>query len=112
MVVGRLGSGRDLLRAARIWFAGGLVLGLGTLVRPETPLLLVAVLVALWLRYRHPANWKRMTLATLWMIVGMLLALAPWAARNSISVGRAQSLAPRYAETYVDVLPTRFYALT
>ena len=112
MVIDRLASDRDLLRAARIWFAGGLVVGLGTLVRPETPLLLVAVLVALWLRYRHPANWKRMTLATLWMIVGLLLALAPWAARNSISVGRAQFLAPRYAETYGDVLPTGFYAWT
>src|SRR5438876_4987400 len=31
------------LRAPRSWLLGGLVIGLGTLVRPETPLLLVAV---------------------------------------------------------------------
>jgi hypothetical protein len=88
------------------------VVGLGTLIRPETPLLLVAVLIALWLRYRRPANWKKLTLATLWMIAGLLLPLAPWAARNALSVGRVQFLAPRYAETVGDVLPTGFYAWT
>jgi hypothetical protein len=105
-------SNRDLLRATKIWFAGGLVVGFGTLIRPETPLLLGAVLIALWFRYRRPANWKRLTLATLWMIVGLLLPLAPWAARNTVSLGRVQFLAPRYAETYGDVLPTGFYAWT
>lgn len=105
-------SNKDLLHAVGIWFAGGLVVGLGTLVRPETPLLLVAVLIALWLRYRRPANWKKLTLATLWMIAGLLLPLAPWAARNALSVGRVQFLAPRYAETVGDVLPTGFYAWT
>ena len=105
-------SNRDLLRGVKIWFAGGFLVGLGTLVRPETPLLLVAVLVAFWLRYRRPANWKKLTLATFWMIAGLLLPLAPWAARNALSVGRVQFLAPRYAETYGDVLPTGFYAWT
>ena len=105
-------SNRDLRRATKIWFAGGLVVGLGTLVRPETPLLLVAASIFLWLRYRRPANWKKLALATLWMIVGLLLPLAPWAARNALSLGRVQFLAPRYAETYGDVLPTGFYAWT
>jgi hypothetical protein len=112
MAIDRIASNRDLLRTAKIWFAGGLVVGLGTLVRPETPLLLVTVLIALWLRYRRPANWKKLTLATLWMIVGLLLPLAPWAARNAVSLGRVQFLAPRYAETFGDVLPTGFYAWT
>ena len=112
MEVERVKSNRDLLSAVKLWFAGGLVVGLGTLVRPETPLLLVAVLIALWIRYRRPANWKKLTLATLWMIAGLLLPLAPWAARNAVSVGRVQFLAPRYAETYGDVLPTGFYAWT
>jgi 4-amino-4-deoxy-L-arabinose transferase-like glycosyltransferase len=110
--VDRIATDRDAIRAAKIWLAGGLVVGLGTLVRPETPLLLVAVLIALWIRYRRPANWKKLTLATLWMIAGLLLPLAPWAARNALSVGRVQFLAPRYAETYGDVLPTGFFAWT
>jgi hypothetical protein len=112
MLIERVDANRDLLRATKNWFAGGLVVGLGTLVRPETPLLLAAVLLALRLRYRRPANWKRLTLATLCMTVGLLLPLAPWAARNAVSLGRVQFLAPRYAETYGDFLPTGFYAWT
>ena len=112
MTIDRIASNRDLFRAVKNWFAGGLVVGLGTLVRPETPLLLGSVLIVLWLRYRRPANWRRLTVAALWMIVGLLLPLAPWAARNAVSLGRVQFLAPRYAETYGDVLPTGFYAWT
>jgi hypothetical protein len=112
MALDRISSNQDLLRAARIWFAGGLVVGLGTLVRPETPLLLAAMMIALWVRYRRPPNWKRLALATLWMTAGLLLPLAPWATRNAVTLGRVQFLAPRYAETYGDVLPTGFYAWT
>jgi hypothetical protein len=112
MKIDRIASNGEVLRAVRNWFAGGLVVGFGTLVRPEAPLLLVAVLIALWVRYRPPANWGKLALATLWMFAGMLLPLTPWAARNSATLGRAQFLAPRYAETYGDVLPTGFYAWT
>src|SRR5216684_6224000 len=65
MTLDRITSNGDILRAVKIWFAGGLVVGLGTLVRPETPLLLVAVLIALWIRYWRPVNWSKLTLATL-----------------------------------------------
>jgi hypothetical protein len=105
-------SNSALLRSMRPWFAGGLVVGLGTLVRPETPLLLVAVLLALWIRYHRPENWKGLTIAALCMTLGLVLPLAPWAARNALSLGRVQFLAPRFAETYGDVLPTGFYAWT
>jgi hypothetical protein len=112
MAVDRIFTDRDLVRSAEMWFAGGLVVGLGTLVRPETPLLLVAVLIVFWLRNRRPANWGKLTLATLWMTFGLLLPLTPWAARNAVSVGGVQFLAPRYAETVGDVMPTGFYAWT
>jgi hypothetical protein len=112
MATDSISSNGDLLRSVKIWFAGGLAVGLGTLVRPETPLLLAAVLIALWIRYLGAANWKRLTLATLWMTTGLLLPLAPWATRNAVNLGRVQFLAPRYAETYGDVLPTGFYAWT
>ncbi len=112
MQIDQISSKRDWVHAAKNWFAGGLVVGLGTLVRPETPLLLAAVLIALWLRHHRPANWKKLEAATLWMAVGLLLPLAPWAARNAVNLGRVQFLAPRYAETYGDVLPTGFYAWT
>ena len=102
----------DLLRSVRSWFLGGLVVGLGTLVRPETPLLLAAVLLVFWLRWWRPSNWGKLTVATLWVIVGLLLPLAPWAGRNARALGRVQFLAPRYAETHGDIMPTGFYAWT
>ena len=105
-------SRSDVIRSVRHCLLGGLVVGLGTLVRPEMPLLLVAVFLVLGLRNYRPENWKKLALATLWMVAGSLLPLAPWAARNAVSLGRVQFLAPRYAETYGDVLPTGFYAWT
>jgi hypothetical protein len=102
----------DLFHGTSIWFLGGLVVGLGTLVRPETPLLFVPVLLVFLLRSLHRVNLRKLTLATLWMTAGFLLPLAPWAARNAVSLGRVQFLAPRYAETYGDILPTGFYAWT
>jgi hypothetical protein len=102
----------DLFRSVRIWFFGGLVVGLGTLVRPETPLLLVAVLLAMWMRWWRPPNWGKLALATLWMTAGLLLPMVPWAARNAHAFGRIEFLAPRYAETYGEVMPTGFYAWT
>jgi len=105
-------STSGLLRAVSIWFLGGLVVGLGTLVRPETPLLLIAALLILLLRSFRLGNLRKLALATLWMTAGFLLPLAPWAARNAVSLGRVQFLAPRYAETYGDILPTGFYAWT
>jgi hypothetical protein len=110
--VDRSASENALLRSAQTWFFGGLVVGLGTLVRPETPLLALSVLLVLCIRYRHAANWKKLALATLWIAAGVLLPLTPWAARNAMNLGRVQFLAPRYAETYGDVLPTGFYAWT
>src|SRR2546425_11534618 len=50
MAIDRTASNRGQLRGAKIWFVGGLVVGLGALVRPETPLLLSAVLVVLSMR--------------------------------------------------------------
>lgn len=112
MGVDRISSNRDLLRAVKTWLIGGIVIGLGTLVRPETPLLLAAGLIVLWLRFRGREYWSKLALATVWMVAGFLLPLSPWAARNALSVGRVQFLAPRYAETYGDALPTGFYAWT
>jgi hypothetical protein len=102
----------NLLRSVRIWLLGGLVVGLGTLVRPETPLLLAAVLLVYWLRWWRPLHWGKLTVATLWMIVGVLVPLAPWAARNAHSLGRVEFLSPRYAQSYGEAVPTGFYAWT
>src|SRR5712692_445857 len=61
------------------WLLGGFCAGLGTLVRPETPLLLLAVALVLAVRWRRPADWLRLIRAGALMAVGLLLPLVPWA---------------------------------
>jgi hypothetical protein len=90
----------------------GFVVGVGALVRPETPLVLAAAGLVLCIRWRHPADWTKLALATLWMAVGLLATLTPWAARNARTLGRIQFLAPHYAESAGDYMPRGFYAWT
>jgi len=101
-----------LARSVRTWLLGGIIVALGTLVRPETPLLLVAVVGVYWIRWWRPVYLKTLTLATLCIAAGLLLPLAPWAARNAHTLGRVQFLAPRYAERFGVRMPTGFYAWT
>ena len=42
------------------WFLGGLVAGFGTLVRPETPLLLLAAGLVLLARWWRPIDWEKL----------------------------------------------------
>src|SRR5277367_3238508 len=90
----------------------GFIAGLGTLVRPETPLVLGAAGVALCVRWWRPANWPKLILATCWMCAGLLLPLAPWAARNARTFGRVEFLGPRYAQSFGDFIPRGFIAWT
>jgi len=79
------------------WLAGGVLVGLGTLVRPETPLLLMATALVLLACWHQPANWPRLLRAGGLLAAGLLLPLAPWAARNWITLHEVQFLTPRYA---------------
>jgi 4-amino-4-deoxy-L-arabinose transferase-like glycosyltransferase len=90
----------------------GIIAGLGTLVRPETPLVLAAAGIALCVRWWRRANWPKLILATCWMCVGLLLPLAPWAARNARTFGRVEFLGPRYAQSFGDFIPRGFIAWT
>jgi hypothetical protein len=101
-----------LLRSVRSWFLGGLVVGLATLVRPETPLLLCSVLLVFWWRWWRPLHWGKLAVATLWMTLGVVVPLVPWAARNAHTFGRVEFLAPRYAQSFGEVVPKGFYAWT
>lgn len=94
------------------WFLAGIIVGFGTLVRPEAPLLLCAagfVLLALW---RKPANWSRLIRAAALMACGLLLALAPWTARNWRTLHEFQPLAPRYGQLPGELAPRGFDAWT
>jgi hypothetical protein len=103
---------RSLLSAVGWFLLGGVLVGVGTLVRPETPLLLIAVGLVLSVRWRRSVDWPKLALAILWMAVGLLLPLMPWAVRNARTLGRIEFLAPRYAQTQGDYIPVGFYGWT
>ncbi|MGB8800116.1 MAG: glycosyltransferase family 39 protein [Candidatus Acidiferrales bacterium] len=97
---------------ANPWLLAGIVVGFGTLVRPETPLVLFAaglVLVAKWWR---PADWMKLVRVGLLMGLGLLLPLVPWAARNWNTLHDVQFLAPRYSELPGEYTPLGFTAWT
>ena len=94
------------------WFLAGIVVGLGTLVRPETPLLLFAaglLLLAKWWRRR---DWKKLVRANALMALGLVLPLLPWAARNWATLHEVQFLAPRHGEAPGEIAPVGFIAWT
>jgi hypothetical protein len=103
---------RDLYSQAASWLLTGIIVGLGTLIRPETPLMLLAVGLVLAGYWRQRADWTKLFLAVSWMSVGLILPLLPWAARNARIMGRIEFLAPRYAQTYGDFIPRGFYSWT
>lgn len=94
------------------WLFAGLLVGLGTLVRPETPLLLAAAALVFVVRWRRPADWPKLFRAGALMAAGLLLPLAPWASRNWFSLHRVQFLAPFYPELPGEVAPRGFTAWT
>lgn len=92
------------------WFVVGLVVGFGTLVRPETPLLLIAAgFVLLW-TWRRRADWPKLMRAGALMSLGLLLPLLPWAARNWHTLHHVQFLAPHYSELPGEFAPLGFSA--
>jgi 4-amino-4-deoxy-L-arabinose transferase-like glycosyltransferase len=94
------------------WLLAGLIVGFGTLVRPETPLLLFAAGLILLAKWWRPANWRKLMQAGVLMGVGLLLPLVPWAARNWHTLRDVQFLAPRYSELPGEYTPLGFTAWT
>lgn len=106
------GSPAPAMKGLSPWFLAGLIVGFGTLVRPETPLLLLAAgLILLW-RWRKPADWPKLVRAGLLMALGLVLPLLPWAARNWQTLHEVQFLAPRYSELPGEYTPLGFNAWT
>src|SRR6201981_1941026 len=99
-------------RLAGAFAAVGFIAGLGTLMRPETPLVLAAAAVVICIRWRRVRDWPKLALAGAWMAAGLLAALTPWAARNARTLGRIEFFAPRYAQAAGDFMPRGFYAWT
>jgi 4-amino-4-deoxy-L-arabinose transferase-like glycosyltransferase len=93
-----------------LWFLAGIVVGFGTLVRPETPLLLIAVGLVLLAKWWRRADWGKLLRAALLMALGLFLPLFPWAARNWSTLHDVQFLAPHYSELPGEFAPLGFNA--
>jgi len=102
------------------WFAvfAGISAGLGTLFRPETPLLLMTACVVLawhflrggpWSSQRSK-QWREMIRIFAFMAGGCLLPLIPWAVRNAITLHEAQFLAPENSNLPGELVPFGFMA--
>jgi hypothetical protein len=100
------------LRPGQLWFLAGVMIGLGSLVRPETPIMLAAPAIVLAARWYKPVNWPRLARTGLLLTVGMLIPLLPWAARNWITLHKVQFLTQRYFQLGDGYIPVGFYAWT
>jgi 4-amino-4-deoxy-L-arabinose transferase-like glycosyltransferase len=90
--------------------AGGFLIGMGTLFRPESPLLLVAAWILfafIWLRKRQLLFLARLVALS---AVGCILPLAPWAVRNAVTLHEVQFLAPKNLNMSGEFVPRGFMA--
>ncbi len=91
-------------------FGAGLIVGVGTLFRPETPMLLIAAAIVFgglfFLRGSYP-RWFWVCLA---MALGCLMILSPWALRNMVTLGELQFLTPKNSNLPGELVPYGFMA--
>jgi 4-amino-4-deoxy-L-arabinose transferase-like glycosyltransferase len=90
--------------------ASGFLIGMGTLFRPETPLLLVAAWILfafVWLRKRRFRFFARLVVLS---AMGCALPLASWAVRNLVTLHEVQFLAPKNLNMSGEFVPRGFMA--
>jgi hypothetical protein len=98
---------RDAIKLAA---GAGFVVGLGTLLRPEAPLLLITTFLALacWMLPRKEIRqWFVLCLV---MGISCLIPLVPWTIRNAVTLHEFQPLAPKDTTLSSEVDPKGFMA--
>jgi hypothetical protein len=103
------GSHMPLRRSAKYTALGaGLVVGMGTLFRPEAPILLAAASIIFGVLFFSVRGIGRWIWANLAMMLGCLVVLSPWALRNLVTLGELQFLAPRDSNLPGELVPRGF----
>jgi len=100
-------SPRDVWKLAAL---AGFIVGVGALLRPETPLLLLTTFVALAVWMLPQREWKRWFTLCCLMGVACLVPLIPWSIRNAITLHEFQPLAPKDTTLPSEVDPKGFMA--
>jgi hypothetical protein len=88
----------------------GSIVGIGALLRPEAPLLLITTFVALAVWMFPHGEWKRWFVLCALMGVACLVPLIPWTIRNAITLHEFQPLAPKDTTLPSEVDPKGFMA--
>jgi len=88
----------------------GLIVGLGTLFRPETPILLIAAAIVFGGLFLPRANYRRWFWVCLVTTLGCLMILSPWTIRNMVTLGEPQFLAPKNSNLPGELVPNGFMA--
>jgi hypothetical protein len=88
----------------------GLAVGVGTLMRPEAPLLLLAAWLATAVILWPHGKWRAWLRIVLLSGMACVLPLLPWAVRNAITLHEIQFLAPKNSNLPSELVPTGFMA--
>lgn len=88
----------------------GVVVGAGTLFRPEAPMLLIAAAIVFGGLFFPRGNYRRWLWVCLAMAAGCLIVLSPWAIRNMVTLGEPQFLAPENSNLPGELVPYGFMA--
>jgi hypothetical protein len=88
----------------------GLTVGVGTLFRPETPVLLIAAAIVFGGLFFLRGNYRRWFWVCLAMALGCGMILSPWAIRNMVTLGEPQFLAPKNSNLPGELVPYGFMA--
>jgi len=73
----------------------GFVVGLGTLFRPETPMLLMVAFLVLAFLLLRAGEIRRLILICVVLLCGFAVPLLPWVLRNAVTLHEFQPLAPK-----------------
>ena len=92
---------------SRYWFLAGLACGLAILTRPDSVLLLVAMVLFLLVQLVRERQ-QRVVSSLLLFCLAVGLALAPWVIRNYVSLGKIQPLASEYGQSREAYFPTGY----
>jgi hypothetical protein len=90
--------------------AAGLIVGGGTLFRPEAPMLLIAAAIVLGGLFISRRSYRRWFWVCLAMALGCLMVLSPWAIRNMLTLDEPQFLAPKNSNLPGELVPFGFMA--
>jgi 4-amino-4-deoxy-L-arabinose transferase-like glycosyltransferase len=96
-----------LRKGSRYWFAAGLACGLAILTRPDSVLLLVAIVFFLLIQLARERQ-RRVASSLFVFCLTVGLALTPWVMRNYISLSKFQPLASEYGQSRGAYFPTGY----